>query len=95
MPASTRRPPSRARAALRSEWPRLRASTEAALIGGDPDALRRLGHYLQSTALLIGDDELVKRCAQLAGAAAASAGEGPRALLVAVDAYLAAWPPRS
>ncbi|MBP9914301.1 MAG: response regulator [Opitutaceae bacterium] len=78
----------RARELQREEWTRLRTETEAALAAGDPTALRRLGHYLCSTALLIHDEALVKLSKQLGAAAVADAP----ALLAKVEAHLAAWP---
>jgi len=56
----------RARATLHAEWPALRAATATAVAGGDPAALRRLGHYLHTSALLLEDPALAELCARLA-----------------------------
>ena len=75
----------RARATLRAEWPALRAATATAVAGGDPTALRRLGHYLHTSALLLKDPVLAELCARLADPAVQ-----PSAVLAAVDAHLGA-----
>jgi hypothetical protein len=82
----------RARTTLCAEWPRLRTATTAALAAADPAALRRLAHYLQSTALLLDDSALLELCARLSATAASGSAENSRALLAAVDSHLAAWP---
>ena len=73
----------RARATLRAEWPALRAATATAVAGGDPTALRRLGHYLHTSALLLKDPELIDLCARLSDPAAQ-----PSTVLAAVDSHL-------
>ncbi len=78
----------RARATLRAEWPRLRATTESALAAGDRTALRGLAHYLQSTALLLDDTTLGALCTRLTAAAQSDSPESPAALLAAVAAHL-------
>jgi len=82
----------RARATLRSEWPSRRTAAETALAGGDREALRRLAHYLQSTALLLDDTTLLELCARLSAASASDAAEDQHGLLAALDTHLAAWP---
>ena len=83
----------RARATLRAEWPRLRATAESALAADDRAALRGLAHYLQSTALLLDDATLGALCTRLTASAAPASPEDPRALLAALTAHFAAWPP--
>ena len=85
----------RVHAALRAEWPRLRATAESSLAAADRAALRRLGHYLQTTALLLDDRALAELCTRLSAAAAPGSADSPRALLAAVDSHLAGWPPSS
>jgi signal transduction histidine kinase/CheY-like chemotaxis protein len=81
----------RTRAILGREWPRLRADTEAALAAGDRDALRRLSHYLQSSALLLADADLLALCRQLSAAKGEATPETARARLDAIGDHLARW----
>ena len=82
----------RARATLRAEWPQLHTTTTTALAAADPDALRRLAHYLQSTALILDDAALLELCARLSRSAAPDSTENPRTLLAALDAHLNSCP---
>lgn len=81
----------RARAQLRSDWSRLRERTELALAEGDARALRSLGHYLKSTALLTQDDELAALCEEFGNGALANVATGPE-FLAAVENHIASWP---
>jgi CheY-like chemotaxis protein len=80
-----------ARARLGEDWPRMRHQTETALASGDREALRRLGHYLKSTALLIGDDQLGELCQLLSRFPPRENPEDDRRLLGEVDQFLARW----
>lgn len=83
----------RAQAALLGEWPAQRSRTETSLVAGDRESLRRLGHYLRSTALLVGDERLGQLCRELSAAAGAAdpAAEGRR-LLEELDTHFRNWP---
>jgi signal transduction histidine kinase/CheY-like chemotaxis protein len=82
----------RTRALLTREWSRLRAETEAAVAAGDEAALRRLSHYLQSSALLLADTTLLELCRRLSAAPASAAAQIPRAPLDEIAQHFAAWP---
>jgi len=81
-----------ARARLAEDWPRMRGETETALGAGDHEALRRLGHFLKSTALLINDDQLADLCRRLSSASVAQQTDEGRELLGEVDRLIADWP---
>jgi signal transduction histidine kinase/CheY-like chemotaxis protein len=83
----------RTQAVLRAEWPQLRLATESALEAGDTDSLRRLAHYVHTTALLLDDHALGELCARVSPSAAPGGGQNPRALLAAFDSHFASWPP--
>ena len=83
----------RTRALLRREWPHLRAETEAAVAAGDSGALRRLSHYLQSSALLLADTTLLELCRRLSAAPGSAGGDNPRGPLDAIEHHLSASQP--
>lgn len=82
----------RTRALLVDEWPRLRGETEAAVAAGDGAALRRLAHYLQSSALLLADATLLGLCRRLSSFSAADGADNPRAPLDEIEHHFATWP---
>jgi len=79
-------------AQVRGDWPRMRAETEKALAAGDREALRRLGHYLKSSALLLNDERLGELCRRLSRTAAEGGSEDDPALLQEVGRHLAGDP---
>jgi hypothetical protein len=60
---------------LAEEWPRLVANPEAVR---DPANLVRLAHYVESSALLAGDEVLLGQCRRLSRAARDPSAEAER-----------------
>lgn len=83
----------RIRAGLGAEWRQLWSTAEKSHAAGDSEAFGKCAHYLQSSALLLGDEALLELCHRLSAAGAETEGAEARARLLAeFERHLNRWP---